>query len=119
MDVFTNFIKIRVGLCLTSGSAIEMHTDAFLDNIYTTEEQIRSSIILPLNDAIGLHNWAIHFGQLVPNSKTFLADVWADRSEDNATIFNIIRDCLPDYKLIPFYQGTVSQRLDRVFIQEF
>jgi hypothetical protein len=118
MNSFTNYIKVRVGLCFVTGSAEEMYTDTFRNKLYTTEEQIRSSIILSLNESIGLHNWAIQFVQLTPDSKTYFADIWADRYEDYATIFYIIRDCLPDYKLTPFYQGTVSQLLKRELIQE-
>ena len=118
MNSFTGFIKVRVGLCFITGSAIEMNTDTFRDRLYTTEEQIRSSIILPLNESIGLHNWAIQFIELTPHSKSYLVDIWADRYEDYPRIFYIIRDHLPDCNLTPFYQGTVSQRLKRELIPQ-
>ena len=115
MSTFTNFIKVRVGLCFYTDSVTELHTDAFHDRIYALEDQLRSIIMLPLNDSIGLHNWAIRFVQLTPFSeKEFFVDISADTYDEYVRIFFIIRDLLEGYKLTPFYQGPV----DRLFKHE-
>lgn len=118
METFTNYIKVRVGLCFTTASPTEMYTDAFLDKLYAVEEQIRSSIILQLNEAIGLHNWAIMFVQLTPHSKNYFADIWVNSYDDYARVFYIIRDQLNDHNLTPFYKGTVEQLLTKELIHQ-
>lgn len=118
METFKNYIKVRVGLCFTTGSPTEMYTDAFCDRLYAIEEQIRSSVILQLNDSIGLHNWAILFIQLTPNSKSYFADIWVNNFDDYPRVFFIIRDHLNDYNLTPFYKGTVDQLLAQELLHQ-
>lgn len=107
-----NYIKVRVGLCYTTGDPEERHTCAFHDRVYTTEEEIRSKVILALNESIGLHNWAILLKELEPHSDSYFIDIWADGYDDYGKVFCIVRSLLKTCGLHPLYRGTVHQLLN-------
>lgn len=118
MDIFNQYIKVRVGLCYITGDPEERHSGTFHDRLYTKEEEIRSRILLQLNDSIGLFNWAILFVQLTPHSKNFFADIWVNNYDDYAKVFYTIRDHLNEYNLTPFYKGTVDQLLTQELVRQ-
>jgi len=111
MQVFTNYKKVRVGLCYVTGDPEERHTAAFHDRTYSSEEEIRSKVLLPLNESIGLFNWAILLKELEPCSNDYFIHIWADNHDDFTKIYTFVKNlfnCWP----YPRYNGTVYQLLN-------
>jgi hypothetical protein len=98
-----NFIKIRTSVML-NGTKI---TQEQIDGIYEEEERIREKLILPLNEAIGLHNWAIQF--TIISYGDYFADIYLDDLEKYGVMVSIIRNHVTDRQLTFWYQGGIAK----------
>jgi hypothetical protein len=87
---------------------VPKHSLEFSQKVYDKEEEIRSKIIPRINECIGLHNWAIVFGEMYPCKPNYLADIYAETEDDYKATLDILREQTPDLKLMPFYKGTIA-----------
>ena len=112
MEEKTDYIKIRVNLMnrgeirLTS-EGIKWDDD-FHDRVYDKEDEFRNVIMIPINDLIGLHNWAIRFTQITTDETKFFADIYAPSVEDYYKIAAIIKHRIIDIEFSYYYKGDVS-----------
>ena len=111
----TGFIKIKTGLLLKSGDTISMdnnyvptHSPEFNQKVYDKEEQFRTKIILQINEAVGLNNWAIRFGQMYEDKEKYITDIYAENENDYNIILNILGQQVPLIELMPIYKGTID-----------
>ena len=113
--MYDNPIKIRLRL-LTKNNSYEVTPDGtkwnpeFVDNIVDEEERFRAKIILPINDEIGLTNWAVVFTQAGLSDVDFFVDIYADTKDDAKTIKDIIENKLPDIKFSQRHKGTIRDK---------
>ena len=62
----TDFIKIINHLTINRPATLTsdgLFTKEFKERLNDMDELVRSKIIIPINEAIGLHNWAVSFIQ--------------------------------------------------------
>jgi hypothetical protein len=109
----TNFIKIRAGL--TKGlhpyqitSTGLKFSDEFMDRLTDVEEQFRSALIVPINEEIGLHNWAIKFIEHPTPHAKFFADIYTDNPDDFYKIVGIIKSRIEDIEFSYYYKGNIA-----------
>ena len=111
-----DFIKIRAGLnkglhpMYITSTGIKFN-DKFLERLYEVEEEFRSKLILPINDVIGSHNWAIHFIEHPTDNPTYFADIYADNAEDCNKIIGIIKNTIDDIQFSYYYKGNIDNYL--------
>lgn len=113
MENFTDFIKVRASLTkglhpFTVTSNGPTFNDAFMERLTEVEEFMRSRIILPINEAVGLHNWAVRFVEHPTSTPTFFADIYAETQEAFQTIAAIIAEELLDISFSYYHKGTVK-----------
>ncbi|MBL7843841.1 MAG: hypothetical protein KF763_16140 [Cyclobacteriaceae bacterium] len=106
----TDFIKVRAHLNtgLKFDSSGNFAQD-FRNSLYEQDENFRSKVIVPINESVGLHNWAIDFIEFPGDG--FLADIFTDSQQNFNKIKSIIQDRIPDIKFEFFFKGTVSDYL--------
>jgi hypothetical protein len=107
----TDFIKVRT--LLTVDRRVDLTSDglrfsqSFKDRLNDTDELVRSRIIIPINEAVGLHNWAVTF---VENSNQFFSDIYAEDRNQYETIVSIISSRLIEIEIELFsYKGRISE----------
>jgi len=106
----TDFIKVRAHLNRgLSYDAQGKFAQSFKDLLYEEDENFRSKIIVPINEAVGLHNWATDF---VENPGVgFLVDIYADNREEAIKIKSIIQERVADIDFEFFYKGDIDKYL--------
>jgi hypothetical protein len=106
----TNYIKIRTALNLNPSVDLTSNgfSQPFRERLYEHEEQFREQIIIPINDAIGLHNWAILFSQSIPS---YFCDIYVDNKEHYSSVVAIVTNKIRDVEFQFFYKGTVDDYL--------
>jgi hypothetical protein len=109
----TNFIKIRAFLTkglhpmeITS-KGIKFNDD-FMERLADEEEKFRSLIILPINEEVGLHNWAISFIEHPTVMPTFFADIYTNDPDDFYKIVRIIKQYITDVEFSYYYKGNIA-----------
>jgi len=116
----TDFIKIRTALVLNPNIDVTSRgidgrptfTPEFMEKLYDYEEEFRKLIILPINEAVGLHNWAIQFIQHPTEKPRFFADIYVDNSEDCPKIVSTIQNIIQDIHFSYYYKGTVGNYIN-------
>ncbi len=116
----TNFIKVRTRLILDPridiekkhNSEINNFSSNFINKINILEEDLRSQIIIQINDLIGLHNWAITFVQVSSTEPFYFADICADNLQDFNIIREFVSDKLSSINLSFYYIGTIKDYLN-------
>ncbi|PZQ94734.1 MAG: hypothetical protein DI539_30840 [Flavobacterium psychrophilum] len=106
----TDFIKVRTHL--NTGLRYDSNgkfTQEFRNSLYEHDEDFRSKVIIPINELVGLHNWAIDFVE-VPGIG-FFADIFADSESNYYAIRSIISAKIPDTDFEYFFKGNVSSSL--------
>lgn len=105
----TDFIKIINHLTINRPANLTsdgLFTKEFKERLNDMDELVRSKIIIPINEAIGLHNWAVSF---IQNSDRFFCEIYADNETHFNTIQSIISYKLTDMDIELFtYKGTIS-----------
>ena len=116
MSENTNYIKIRVNLMnygpiqLTS-TGIKWDDD-FHDRVYDKEELFRSLILIPINESVGLDNWAIRFMPAIEDIN-FFVDIYAPNEEDAFTISSIVKHNITDVEFNFRYEGNISKYIGK------
>jgi hypothetical protein len=111
------YIKIRAGLSTglhpieLSSAGIIFNPD-FQERLYEVEDDFRSKIIVPINDAIGLNNWAIKFIEVPDDEPRFFADIYVDNNDDFLNIIAIIQTKINDVKFHYYNKGNVATYID-------
>ena len=113
----TDFIKIRASLVLNPNIDVTSRgidgrptfSQEFMEKLYDYEEEFRRLLILPINEAVGLHNWAIRFVQHPTPMPTFFADIYTDSKENYLRIANIIGNIIQDVNFSYYHKGTLSE----------
>ena len=110
MNHGTDYIKIRTAMALNPSFDLTPNgfRQEFKEKLIDHEEQFRQQIIIPINDAIGLHNWAILFRLTPP---LYLCDIYADDKAHFPKIASIVKSRIIDVEFQIFYQGTVDDYL--------
>ena len=113
MNSRTDFIKIRTSLHFglypmeITNNGVKFN-DNFIDRFIDVEEEFRSKIMLPINEAVGLHNWAIMFTEHPTENPKFFADIYCDNKEHYPVIAGIIRATIEDIEFSYWYKGDVA-----------
>jgi hypothetical protein len=108
----TDFVKIRVFL---PGSPVSItsngprFSDEFMDRLYNVEEDFRNHLIIPLNEWVGLHNWAIRFVKVF--EKQYFADTYAENEGAFATVKDVVNQIMPDFQFTFYWKGTIDDYL--------
>lgn len=107
----TDFIKVRVHLNRGIKYNAQGYFDqSFKDLLNEEDERFRSRIIIPINESVGLHNWAINF---VENPGVgFFVEVFADNREVAGRIFSIASARIEDANLMFWYCGNIDRYLE-------
>ena len=121
MDNQTYFIKIRVGLVLNPNIDVTSNgidgrpsfTQEFKEKLYEYEEAFRVKIIIPINELIGTHNWAIKFIQHPTEKPTFFADIYTDNLNDYSKIVSLIKNSIDNIEFSYYYKGTINDYISR------
>ena len=118
MPQTTDFIKVRTFLILKEGDKVSVNdngtfnaSDDFKNRINEYDEMFRSKIMTFINDAIGLHNWAVKFGQFTPDDSIYDVIMYADKEENAMKIKSIISEKITDRDLRFYYKGTMEDYL--------
>ena len=114
-----NFIKVRTWLILKEGDKLSINADGafiptneFLERAYTYDEKFREPIIVLINEAVGLNNWAVRFEQFAEDDSIYDVRIYADDEIiKGIRIKNIIENKIADTKLNFSYGGTVDDYL--------
>jgi hypothetical protein len=106
----TDFIKVRNFLSIDRRTDITsdgLHfSQEFKDRLSDIDELVRSKIIIPINEKVGLHNWAVTF---VQNSSQFFCDIYSSDKTHFDMIVSIISNRLTDMDIELFeHKGTIS-----------
>lgn len=98
----TDFIKIRVFIPLNQNQIIVRNGDGsfigsedFVELAQEADAKFREPIITFINDAIGLHNWAIKFIQFGLSGDCFEAKLYCESNIDAQKMANIISEKIP------------------------
>ena len=74
----------------------------FFEKRSEVEDQFNRFIIIPINEAIGLHNWGIHFFSYSFDKTTFIVDIYCDSPEAFSKIMAIVTETFPDITIRAF-----------------
>lgn len=102
MDENLEYIRVRVSKIIyykreydiVNGERI-YHPD-FITKLQDEDADFREPIITFINDAVGTHNWAVHFGEFIENKK-FDVSIFCETDEDYFIIRDIIRERITKY----------------------
>jgi len=114
----TYFIKVRAGLTkglhpkIITSKGIEFN-ESFVERLYEVEEELRSKVILPINEAVGLHNWALTFIEHPTEKPIFFADIYAPDSNAFIQIILIIKSTIKDIEFSYYHKGDINTYLNR------
>jgi hypothetical protein len=112
MDHGTNYIKIRTALALNLSFDLTSNgvgfSQAFKDKLTDYEEQFRSQIMIPINEIVGLHNWAILFSEVPQSPPKFFCDIYTDDKNHYSNVVAIVTNRIRDVEFYFFYKGTVN-----------
>lgn len=106
----TDFMKVRAHL--NKGLKYDSHghfAQSFVNTLYEEDEKFRSAVIVPINEQIGLHNWAIDFIECP--GVCFFVDIYADSVDDARKIRRIVEQRVPDIEFEFFHKGTIADYL--------
>ena len=105
----TDFIKVRNFLTINRRTDITsdgLFSQEFKERLTDMDELVRSKIIIPINEVVGLHNWAVTF---VQNHNQFFCDIYSEKIHYDV-IVSIISNRLTDMDIELFeYKGTISE----------
>jgi len=114
----TDFIKIRVFIPLKQNQIIVRNGDGsfigsedFVELAQEADAKFREPIITYINDAVGLHNWAIKFIQFDPSGECFDARLYCDSKIDAFKMTGIISERIPGIIFNWLHSGTISDYL--------
>lgn len=117
MEQKKGFIKIRVWLPVNAKDVADradggfIPTHEFLENSYESDIKFREPIIVDINNAVGLFNWAIQFSQLDEVGYLYEGMIYCE-PEHFITIESIIRSKMNHIKFHGFrYGGTIDAYL--------
>lgn len=109
MNIQQRTIKIRsqwnTNLELTN-STHSGYTQKFDNFLIDADEYFRSLVMLPINERIGLFNWAIDFRENPGNG--FKVDIFCNNECDFQLIYTIIISCMPDLKFLFIKNGPIN-----------
>lgn len=116
----TDFIKIRTRLIIDPNKDIHLQnsdgtfkpSSNFFDKVFESEEDLRSQIVVQINDSLGLHNWAVAFVQVSIQEPFYFADIYSENYQNFTTIQNIISERLNKIKFSFYYRGTIDEYLN-------
>lgn len=80
-------------------------TQSFKDFLYETDEAFRSKVMIPINEDVGLFNWAIDF--IENPGQGFLVDIYCDNDSAFVRIHRIIVERFPDVEFLFWKKGPV------------
>lgn len=114
MDHRTDYIKIRTALTLNRRFDLTSKgfSQEFKDKLTDYEESFRAKIIIPINDTIGLHNWAILFTEIPEPEPKYFCDIYTDDTTQYSKVVAIIKERIEDVEFYFSYKGTVMDYLN-------
>ena len=99
-------LKIRTFLNTNFGysdTSCSNYTQKFNDLLDTVDENLRELIIIPINERVGLFNWAIDFRE---NPEIgFRVDIFFADESHFKIIYSIITEKIPQLNFLFFYKG--------------
>lgn len=98
-----DFVKIRTSVLLDRHHRI---TQEQFDTIYEEEEKMREKILLPLNDLVGLHTWAIQFS--IRNVGEYFVDIYLSNRNDYELVVSTVSRLITDKKMTFWSMGTID-----------
>jgi len=113
MDHGTDYIKIRTALTLNPSFDLTSNgfSPKFKDRLIDYEEQFRNQIMMPINESVGLHNWAILFTEVPQSTPKFFCDIYTDDQTHYTRIVAIVTNRIRDVEFHFFNKGTVNDYL--------
>jgi len=114
----TYFIKIRVFVPVNTNQIIVRNGDGsfigsedFVELAQEADAKFREPIITFINDAIGVHNWAIKFIQFDPSGEWFDARLYCDSKVEFVKMAEIISERIPGIKFNWLHCGAIDAYL--------
>lgn len=104
-----SFVKIRISTNkhLNPG----LITQDYNNYITDAEEELRSLLIIPINEKIGLFNWAVLFVEESENK--YIVNIFSDTLADYENIYSIIIVKMPSFRFLFKYQGNAVDYIQR------
>ncbi|NOT76966.1 MAG: hypothetical protein HOP08_18740 [Cyclobacteriaceae bacterium] len=81
----------------------------FIDFLVDTDESFRNELMIPINNEVGLFNWAIDF--IENPAEGFLVDIYCDGLNDYHRILNIITGHFPDTEFLFYNKGPINTQV--------
>ncbi|MBS1977863.1 MAG: hypothetical protein JST46_10865 [Bacteroidetes bacterium] len=78
----------------------------FVDFLVDTDESFRNELMIPINNEVGLFNWAIDF--IENPAEGFLVDIFCDGPNAFHKILNVVTNHFPQTEFRFYNQGPIN-----------